>query len=247
MVEHHRTIGPVSLHCLTKFQAMQMIAAAVKSRHPLQIAICNAHTFMRAVDEPAYADTLNKMTVLNDGAGLNIASRALYSEPFPENLNGTDFVPYLMAEIDHPLRVFLLGAAPDKVAKAAAVIQEKYPQHLVVGARDGYFDPADRDAVCREVADAKPDLLLVAMGNPKQEEFIVENRERLGATVAIGVGALFDFMSGSVVRAPKVVRAVGLEWVFRLMQEPRRLFGRYVVGIPRFLLYIRGLKKAARA
>jgi exopolysaccharide biosynthesis WecB/TagA/CpsF family protein len=108
----------------------------------------------------------------------------------------------------------------------------------VVGSRNGFFDQPEIPQICADVSDARPDLLLVAMGNPLQEKFIVEHRERLNACVAIGVGALFDFMSGSVARAPKAFRVLKLEWLYRMLQEPRRLFGRYMIGGPRFLYQI---------
>ncbi|WP_415714154.1 WecB/TagA/CpsF family glycosyltransferase [Roseibium sp.] len=237
-------IGPLSIKKLGLPEAVQYLRSAVLSRSRLSIAICNAHTVMTALDDPDYLETLNRMTLLNDGVGMALASKYLHGESFPANLNGTDLIPHILAEIGTPLRIYLLGAKEEQVQLAKAHIEKTYPAHEVVGVRNGYFDVEDCAEVCAQVSAARPDLLLVAMGNPRQEKFIMENRAKLNATIAVGVGALFDFMSGNVVRAPKAVQAVGLEWLFRFLQEPRRLFQRYVVGIPRFFLAVRKLKRA---
>lgn len=237
-------IGPLEIVPTSKLNVIQLVRNSVQRRSALDLAICNAHTALIALDDPLYAATLNRMTVLNDGVGMSLASRLLYGQDFPENLNGTDLVPAILSEIGIPLRIYLLGSQEDRVALACRHIEAAYPSHTVVGYRNGYFDMNDCDGVCEDISRLKPDLLLVAMGNPRQENFVVQNRYRLDASVTIGVGALFDFMSGSVERAPKAVQAVGLEWLFRLLQEPRRLFWRYVVGIPRFMLAIARLKFA---
>jgi exopolysaccharide biosynthesis WecB/TagA/CpsF family protein len=231
-------IGPLNILRLNTGGALKLLRFAVQSGQPLDIAICNAHTVMTAVDDPASAETLQSMSLLNDGVGINIASMVLRGEPFPENLNGTDLVPAILDKINIPLRVYLLGAREQQVQAAKAHIEATYPVHEVVGVRNGYFDASDVAGICEAVTAAKPDLLLVAMGNPRQERFIIENRHRLGATITIGVGALFDFMSGTVRRAPMPVQAIGLEWLFRLLQEPRRLSKRYMIGIPRFFYQV---------
>ncbi|WP_150525350.1 WecB/TagA/CpsF family glycosyltransferase [Roseibium sediminis] len=239
------SIGPFDLNALTERDAISEIRAAIVMRRRMNVAICNAHTLLTAFDDQTYADVLQKMTLLNDGIGVNIANMVLNGRRFPANLNGTDFVPQLLKEIGIPLRIYLLGARSEQLDGAAAAIAADYPLHKVVGKRNGYFDAVDIETICADISAAKPDLLLVAMGNPRQERFIMEHQDKLHVTVAIGVGALFDFMSGSVVRAPRILQFAGLEWLFRFAQEPRRLFRRYVVGIPRFLYRVWRLKRDA--
>ncbi|WP_417688204.1 WecB/TagA/CpsF family glycosyltransferase [Roseibium sp.] len=239
----HVRIGAVDLLRLNRESAIGYIRSAVLLGRPIDIAICNAHTILSALDDADYAAALRKMTLINDGIGVNLASKYLHGYGFPDNLNGTDLIPAVLAEVGVPLRIYLLGARENEVQRARKHIEALYPLHTVVGARNGYFSDPDIPSVCDEISNAKADLLLVAMGNPRQEKFIVENRALINSTVAIGVGALFDFMSGSVVRAPQVVQALGLEWLFRLVQEPRRLFKRYVVGIPRFMLAVHRQKR----
>ncbi|MEO9529842.1 WecB/TagA/CpsF family glycosyltransferase [Roseibium sp.] len=235
-------IGPFAIACLTSADAIERVSGAVRQRQQLDIAICNAHTLLTALDNPAYADTLQNMTLLNDGIGVGFAGRFLHGRHFPENLNGTDLVPRLLAEIDIPLRLYLIGAGEAQVLGARAHLESVHPRHKVVGHRNGYFDDKDLAGICADISASGPDLLLVAMGNPRQEFFIARNRAHLDVPVAIGVGALFDFMSGSVARAPRLVQKAGLEWLFRLLQEPRRLFRRYIIGIPRFLAVLLKLK-----
>jgi len=235
-------IGPFAIECLTTSEATALVRSAVEQRQQTDIAICNAHTLLSALDNPDYAAVLQQMTLLNDGIGVNLANRFLHGKSFPENLNGTDLIPNILVSIGIPLRIFLLGAKEEQLAGAGAHIEAACPKHEVVGCRNGYFGEDDIAGVCAEINAAKPDLLLVAMGNPRQEFFIIRNRPQLDVPVAIGVGALFDFMSGAVVRAPRLVQKLGLEWLFRLLQEPRRLFRRYVIGIPRFLFALLLLK-----
>ncbi|WP_107988265.1 WecB/TagA/CpsF family glycosyltransferase [Breoghania corrubedonensis] len=216
--------------------AIALVRTSVEQGSKLDIAICNAHTVLMALDDNSYVDVLNRMTLLNDGVGVNLASRILSGRGFPDNLNGTDLVPDILANVGVPLRIFLLGASPASLEGAARHIAQAYPHHEIVGCRDGYFAGEDVETIVETINAARADLLLVAMGNPRQERFIVANRERLTPKVCIGVGALFDFLSGSVARAPRFFRTMGLEWLFRFLQEPRRLGRRYFIGIPRFLL-----------
>ncbi|MEO0495969.1 MAG: WecB/TagA/CpsF family glycosyltransferase [Pseudomonadota bacterium] len=219
----------------TSDQMVRAIERAVSNQDTLNIAFCNANTLLQAHDDLDYRATLGKMTLLNDGIGAELAARILDGASFPENLNGTDFVPYLFGNATVPLRVYLLGAKPDIVEKAAANWAVRYPQHVFCGHQHGYFDKAGTDQIIRQINAAEPDVLLVAMGNPAQENFIMQHRNQIAGSVTMGVGALFDFTAETVARAPMWMRRSKTEWVFRLMQEPRRLLHRYTIGIARFL------------
>lgn len=207
----------------------------VRDRASLRMAIANAHTLNLARRMPDYRALLSRFLVVNDGSGVNIASRWRYGRGFPDNLNGTDFVPRYLAGSRLSLRVFLLGARPQVVKAALAHCQAHYPQHEWVGAHDGYFSAAQEAELCRQIRQSRPDLLLVAMGNPLQEHWIDRCAFATGATVCIGVGALFDFWAGVVLRAPMWMRRLGVEWMYRLAQEPLRLWRRYVIGNAAFL------------
>lgn len=172
--------------------------------------------------------------IVNDGVGLDIAAFLLRGGRFLDNLNGTDFTPYLFKTCERPLRVFMLGGTQQVLQRAADHARHQLGQE-VVGVCDGYDELRERRDLVAAINRSAPDVVLVALGNPIQEEWILAHRQALDAGIVMGVGALFDFWAGSKVRAPALVRAVRLEWLYRLCQEPRRLLRRYTLDIVRFL------------
>ena len=235
-------IGPLQIARLTAAQARARIDLAVGARTSLCVAFCNAHTAKLAFDDPAYADILRKMLVLNDGLGIDLAARALGHGAFPANLNGTDFVPAYLRDSARRLRIFLLGAKTEVLARATATIATRFPQHAVVGTRDGYFGDGEQAAIAKAITASESDIVLCAMGNPRQEKVMSALAAADVAPVLIGVGALFDFLADAVPRAPAWVRRARLEFVYRLMQEPRRLGRRYTIEVAEFLLAIARLR-----
>jgi alpha-1,3-mannosyltransferase len=233
-----RTVLDVPVQVQTLAEAVKLIDARYELREGTAIAFANAHTLNVAAEIPAFCSALQNALVFNDGLGVDIAGRILYGSPFPENLNGTDFVPNYLRRTKHRYRIFLLGAKPGIAERAAHRLSIVCPGHNVVGCRNGHFDRDQASEIADLIRCSKADLLLVAMGNPKQELFIHEHLAGTGCRLGIGVGALFDFLAGDVLRAPLWVQRWRLEWVYRLLQEPSRLAGRYLVGNPRFLMRI---------
>ncbi|QRX81260.1 WecB/TagA/CpsF family glycosyltransferase [Glaciimonas sp. PAMC28666] len=181
----------------------------------------------------------DSVMIVNDGVGMDIAAFLFSSEKFNENLNGTDFIPYFFSESNRSMRVFMLGSKPEVLIKAAHHLRNVLGQ-TVVGACDGYAGlktPAGE--LIETINSAQAEVVLVALGNPIQEEWILANRELLDANLVVGVGALFDFWSGDKQRAPLFVQRTKLEWLYRLCLEPRRLVRRYTVDIMRFILLCR--------
>jgi beta-1,4-glucosyltransferase len=208
-----------------------------------QVLLSYANTnLLNLVRRPGGAGLLDGFLVLNDGIGLDIASRLLHGAPFPANLNGTDFTPALLRAAGSRARVFLFGARPDVVGKAA----EAFARDLgveIVGQADGYGWTADPDALIGRIDASGANVVLVALGNPHQERWMRENASRLRANVIVGVGALFDFTAGAVRRAPAWVQRARLEWAYRLAQEPRRLARRYTVELVTFLAAVVGQRQ----
>lgn len=235
-------IGPVELARLSREAAVALLLDHVARRQRHAVAFANAHGLLLAMDDPAYAETLSRFLVLNDGIGAEIGARVLSGTGFPANLNGTDFVPALLAAAPAGTRIYLLGAHPHVVEKAAATFAARYPAIGICGWRDGYFSAEDEAGIAAAINTASPDILLVAMGNPKQEYLIDRLFPHLDAPLALGVGALFDFTAGEVARAPGAMRRFGLEWIFRFLQEPRRLGKRYTSGVLRYLWKILWLR-----
>jgi len=179
------------------------------------------------------------VTIVNDGVGMDIAAYLMHRETFQENLNGTDFTPYLFSGASKPLRVFMLGGKPEVLNRAAEYVRNTLGQ-TVVGTCDGYAGIGkQRPNLVEAINRTQAEIVLVALGNPTQEEWILANKEALNVNVLIGVGALFDFWAGDKPRAPRLAQRVRLEWLYRLCLEPRRLLRRYTIDIVRFLMLCR--------
>jgi alpha-1,3-mannosyltransferase len=233
-----RTILDVPVQVRSFDEAVRLIDARYETRERVAVAFANAHTLNVAAAHPEFRLALQNAIVLNDGIGVDIASRILYGSPFPENLNGTDFSPNYLRQTRHRYRLFLLGSTPGTAEHAARRLAALCPRHKIVGCHHGHFDPDKVSEITHLIRRSGANVLLVAMGNPKQELFIRNHLTETGCVLGIGVGALFDFLAGNVPRATPWVQKRRLEWVYRLAQEPRRLAGRYLVGNPLFLARI---------
>lgn len=200
------------------------------------IAFINAHCVNIAAKDPAYRWALTQASaILPDGSGMQLAAR-MQGQRFAENLNGTDLFPPLMrAAAERGHSVFLLGSQPGVADRAAAAAQDLAPGLKIAGTHHGMFAPKDEPDIIASINQSGADIVLVALGVPKQDLWIARNRHRLNATLLFGVGAQFDFWSGRVSRAPGFLRRLGLEWTWRLAIEPRRMFRRYVLGNPAFV------------
>lgn len=221
---------------LSMDEAVERIAGLAESGHASQVAFVNADCLNIACSNHDYRACLARARlVLPDGVGVALASR-IAGHPLRQNVNGTDLFPRLCARLAaRGRRMFLLGAKPGTALKVQHHVETTYPGLSVVGARDGYFDATEERAVIEQVREARADVLLVALGAPRQDLWIRDHLKQLGVSVAIGVGGLFDFYSFAVPRAPMWVRELGMEWAFRLVTEPRRLWKRYLVGNAVFL------------
>jgi alpha-1,3-mannosyltransferase len=234
-----RTILGVDFEPMNRVQAVKKIDGEFERGGTLRVAFANAHTLTLSRSNTAFRKALKRFLVLNDGVGVDLASRFKFGTTFPENLNGTDFVPYYLSHTRHRLRIFLVGSRQEVVSEAARRFADIWPQHEIIGARNGYFRNEEHvKSVCRDIKDVKADLLLVGLGNPLQEMWIAERAATTGARLQMGVGALFDFVSGGVPRAPLWVRRLRCEWIFRLACEPRRMFSRYILGGVMFAGYV---------
>ena len=176
--------------------------------------------------------------VLPDGIGIHVGCRML-GQALKANVNGTDMFPLLCeAAARERLPIFLLGARPGIASAAADNMVKRYPDLEIAGTIDGYFQTDQEEAVVEAINSSGARILLVAFGAPRQELWLARWREKLAPPIGMGVGGLFDFYSGRVPRAPVWMREMGLEWVFRLMQEPGRMWRRYVIGNPLFLFRV---------
>jgi len=229
-----RWIGRVPIRVIHRDQAIRAIHDQIKARTPSFVTFGNAHTVNLAQDDGEFAAALASAMVLNDGVGVDLASRLLHGSAFPSNLAGTDFVPSILDSSPSRLRLFLLGSAPGVAEKAAAKLSRLGPGHDIVGTHDGFFKPDEERGVRDRIEAAGPNLILVGMGQPRQELWASRNFADFEATTMC-VGALFEFVAGTVPRAPQWMRSARIEWVHRLAHEPKRLWRRYLVGNVKFM------------
>lgn len=190
------------------------------------------HAVMLEHDERLQVAYRDASLVIADGFPVVLASRLL-KRPLPERVAGSDLAPELFASAsaERPLSVYLLGAAPGVADRAAAKIHERWPHTKVVGTYSpplGFQNnPAENDAIIARVNAAEPDVLVLGFGAPKQEHWIAAHHKKLNAKSALCLGATIDFLAGEQKRAPRWMQRLNLEWLHRLLGQPRRLFKRY--------------------
>jgi N-acetylglucosaminyldiphosphoundecaprenol N-acetyl-beta-D-mannosaminyltransferase len=169
-----------------------------------------------------------------DGQAVVWASRLL-GDPLPERVAGIDLMEELLGLAEQKgYRVYILGAREDVLDQAIARIRERYPALTLAGWRDGYFSREEEPQVCASIRASRPQMVFVAMSTPRKEYFLAERGPELGAEFVMGVGGAVDVMAGLTRRAPISWQRLGLEWLYRLLQEPRRMFRRYAVTNTRF-------------
>lgn len=226
----------IRLDNLSMSEALSCIEQALAAGQPTRIAFANADCLNLAAGNAAYRQHLAGMDrVFIDGVGMRIAARLL-GQSVRANVNGTDLFPLLCASLARQgKRLYLLGGRPGVAAQAATWARRNFPGLRVAGISHGYYPASEEAMLANEIHDSRADVLLVGLGAPHQEAWITRHMAACGATVAMGVGGLFDFYGGRVPRAPFWMRRLGLEWVFRLYQEPARLWRRYLLGNPSFL------------
>lgn len=214
-----------------------MITSSPARSH--SVYFVNAHTLNVACDDPQYRAVLNRADrIFGDGTGVRWAARVLHHKPLRDNVNGTDLTPQLFhSRAGRGYRYFLLGNTPERIERAAAFTQRTFPGWTLAGYHHGYLKPEDHAQVVAQINASNAHMLLVGMGNPRQEQWIDQHLRELRVPICMGVGGLFDYWSGDLVRAPAWVRNVGYEWLHLLVKQPFKA-RRYLLGNPKFLLRI---------
>ena len=207
----------------------------IASRRFIQHVSINTAKLVSLHDDAELRRIVEGCGLINaDGAGVVWASRLL-RDPLPARVAGIDLMHRLLARAEGAgYRVYFLGARADVLQTALERIRERHPRLVIAGARDGYFSDAEATAVATSIRETRPDIVFVAMSSPRKEYFIGTHGEELGAPFVMGVGGSIDVVAGITRRAPRSWQRLGLEWLFRLIQEPRRLFRRYAVTNARF-------------
>lgn len=219
----HTEILGVPVHQVTKKQAIERIMQFMKQEGCHKVYTPNPEIIMAARRDPELKKALKEADlVVPDGIGVVIASKFTKNK-LSERVPGYDLVQKLFRGMEKKQgTVYFLGSAPGVAHKAADKMQEKYPGLRILGVRNGYFNKEEEKKIVRQINDAKPDLLLVGLGAPKQEKWVHKYYKDLQVKVCIGVGGSFDVMSGKVKRAPILFQKIGLEWFYRLIIQPTR-------------------------
>jgi N-acetylglucosaminyldiphosphoundecaprenol N-acetyl-beta-D-mannosaminyltransferase len=223
-------------------QTVDRIDGVIASGGFAQHMAMNVAKLVTLRDDPRLREIVDRCSIVSpDGQGVVIASRLL-GDPLPERVTGIDLMHNLLALAERRgYRVFILGARDTVLARAAKVIMQRHPK-LELACRDGYFADDDVMDVCAGIRASGAHIVFVAMSSPRKEYFLGAHGERLGAQFVMGVGGAIDVMAGITRRAPQLWQRLGLEWLFRMLQEPRRMVRRYSVTNARFAwLLARGL------
>jgi N-acetylglucosaminyldiphosphoundecaprenol N-acetyl-beta-D-mannosaminyltransferase len=225
----------VAIDDVTEDEAIERVVGFLAAGGPHQLATVNPEFVMEARRNPAFRAALAAADLATpDGFGLLLVAK-LRGMPLRGRVTGVELAERIAAEgARRGWRLFLLGAAPGVAERAAATLCGRYPQLLIAGCYAGSPHPEDDAHVCALVAAAQPDVLLVAYGHPAQELWIARNQPKLHVPLALGVGGVLDYLAGVVPRAPRWVRRLGLEWLYRLVRQPWR-WRRILTAVPWFL------------
>lgn len=235
----------LTVDCVDMAGAVRRVRGMLEGGRAWQVVTLNSEMAMMAQRDRGLAAIISGADlVVPDGAGVVWASRVL-GQPLPGRVAGFDLMQELVACAGREgWPVFLLGAAPGVAEEAAARLEERVPGLRIAGTHHGFFGDADEPALVEEINASGARLVFVAMGAPRQDRWIARNRARLRPSVCIGVGGSLDVLAGRATRAPKWVGDMGLEWLYRLVREPRRFVR--MLALPGFVLRVLVVKLAKR-
>ncbi len=229
------TLHGMRIDRVTMDGALAYIESFIASGKPHHIVTADASMVMTFREDKDFATIVGQAALItSDGAGILWACKR-QGTPIPAKVSGVDLSAKLV-ELSGKKnwRVFFFGGAPGVAEAAAQKMRERFPEAVICGVRDGYYKADEENAVAEQLAATKPDIVLVAMGIPRQEKFIARQKERVGAKVYIGVGGTLDVFSGTVKRAPVWMQKSGLEWFYRIASNPNAARLKKLVALPRF-------------
>ena len=241
MTHTTRELFGVPVAAITMDTTLGLVEEAVTTRRPLQIGVVNAAKLVNIQrDTELRADVLSSDLVLADGMAVVWASRLL-GRPLPERVTGIDLMMGMLTRANAAgYRVYCLGATPEVLGGVLGRIKREYPGIVIAGSHHGYFKESEEGAVAAHIDAAHPDILLIAMTSPRKERFLSRWSRQLAVPVCHGVGGSFDVFAGYVQRAPERWQRMGLEWLYRIKQEPRRLWKRYFTTNSAFVAMVAG-------
>ncbi|MDI9591201.1 MAG: WecB/TagA/CpsF family glycosyltransferase [Acidobacteriota bacterium] len=225
------------VNALTMDQTVEEIEQIIAARIPTQHVVINASKVNLMEDDPALAEIVKRCPLINaDGASIVLAAKVL-GVPLTERVTGIDlFLRLVDVAANKGYGIYLFGAHENVVSKVREVFEEKYPSIRIVGYRSGYFTDEDDPHIVADMAVSGADIMFVAFSSPKKEYWVNKYLDQLGIPFVMGVGGSFDVVAGVTERSPRWMQDHGLEWLYRFIQEPRRLWKRYIIGNVRFVV-----------
>jgi N-acetylglucosaminyldiphosphoundecaprenol N-acetyl-beta-D-mannosaminyltransferase len=218
------------IHCLSMEDVLQIVDDAIATREPLLIGVVNAAKLVNMRhDEYLRESVTSADLVIADGMAVVWASKLL-RRPLPERVAGIDIMLRILERgSTKKYRVFCLGAKPEILERTVKAIEEEFPGVVMAGSHHGYFDSDDEPGIVAQICESRADVIFVGISSPKKERFLARWRQEMAVPVCHGVGGSFDVIAGEVTRAPPRWQKVGAEWLWRLKQEPRRMWRRYLI------------------
>lgn len=218
-------------------ETLALVSKAISENNQLHHVVVNAGKIVAMQKDAALRKSVNESDIINaDGQAVVWAAKIL-GKPLKERVAGIDLMENLV-EMAHQqnYKIFLLGAKEEVVQKVSEIYQEKYSAKLIAGYRNGYFTQEDEPQIAQQIANSGAQMLFVAITSPIKENFLYNHRELLkDVPFVMGVGGSFDVVSGLTKRAPVWMQNAGLEWFYRFLQEPKRMWKRYLVGNSTFI------------
>ena len=225
---------------LSMTETLSYIDKSISTNSSLHHVVVNAGKIVAMQDDAQLKESVNNADLINaDGQAVVWASKVL-GKPLKERVAGIDLMANLVElAYSKNYKIFFLGAKEEVVKKVVDTYSEQYNSSIIAGYRNGYFSPSQEEEIAQQIADSGAHILFVAISSPTKENFLYKHKKTLAkVNFVMGVGGSFDVVSGLVKRAPIWMQNTGLEWFYRLIQEPQRMWKRYLVGNTKFILLV---------
>ena len=230
----------IPIDAITMCATLQMVEQTIKEKKQIHHTVVNAGKIVLMLTEKELKKSIVEADIINaDGQAVVLAANFL-GHKLPERVSGIDLMEQLVKRsFEKGYKCFFFGAKQEGVTKLVSIYKEQYSKDIIAGCRNGYFEKGDEEQISRQIAESGANMLFVAITSPKKEIFLNTYKKQLqNVNFIMGVGGSFDVIAGKIKRAPIWMQNIGLEWLFRFLQEPIRMWSRYTIGNIKFILLV---------